>query len=68
MTCDLQVSRLEKAIESGLENHVVIMKNYKKDGNTFWNRIQTTPFMDKNGHISLNIWIHYEVCYSYKSW
>ena len=41
----LEIFRLKTAIEQGKKTQVVI-KNYKRDGILFWNRIKIAPLCD----------------------
>ena len=47
-----ELAKLKNAIMEGREETVVI-KNYRKDGTTFWNRVQLSPLRDSNNKVML---------------
>eukprot|EP00596_Hydrurales_sp_CCMP1899_P005829 CAMPEP_0119054734 /NCGR_PEP_ID=MMETSP1177-20130426/75273_1 /TAXON_ID=2985 /ORGANISM="Ochromonas sp, Strain CCMP1899" /LENGTH=225 /DNA_ID=CAMNT_0007035079 /DNA_START=901 /DNA_END=1578 /DNA_ORIENTATION=- len=55
-----EAHKLRVAIETGREEYAVI-KNYKKNGTPFWNRVQVGPMRDKNGKITLVVGVQCEV-------
>jgi two-component system, NtrC family, sensor kinase len=56
----VQVRKIRVAIEQGKEEQVVI-KNYRKDGSMFWNRLQIAPIRNSVGRITLIVSLQYEV-------
>lgn len=50
------------AIGQGKEEQVVI-KNYRKDGSMFWNRLQIAPIRNSTGRITLIVSLQYEVSF-----
>ena len=48
------------AIEQGREEQVVI-KNYRKNGTSYWSRVQIAPMRDMNGRVTLIVSVQYEV-------
>lgn len=48
------------AIEQGKEEQVVI-KNYRRDGSMFWNRLQIAPIRNSMGRVTLIVSLQYEV-------
>jgi PAS domain-containing protein len=54
------VNKLKAAIEEGREETVII-KNYRRDGSSFWNRTQICPMRDDAGKVSLIIGLQTEV-------
>ena len=48
------------AIEQGREELVVI-KNYRKNGSSYWSRVQIAPIRDSNDRITLIVSVQYEV-------
>ena len=55
-----QARKLRIAIEQGREEQVVI-KNYRRDGTTFWSRVQIGPMRDASGKITLIVGVQCEV-------
>lgn len=55
-----QVRKLRVAIEQGKEEQVVI-KNYRRDGSMFWNRLQIAPIRNSMGRVTLIVSLQYEV-------
>lgn len=54
------VSIVRKAIENA-ENCLVTLKNYRKDGSTFWNELSISPVFDKDGKLTNFIGIQKDV-------
>ena len=52
--------KLRLAIEQGREELVVI-KNYRKNGSSYWSRVQIAPIRDSNDRITLIVSVQYEV-------
>lgn len=55
-----QVKRLTEALRSHQEVQV-ILKNYRKNGTTFWNLMQLAPMKDLQGLMTLIVGVHVEV-------
>ena len=55
-----EVAKLKNAMVEGREETVVI-KNYRKDGTTFWNRVQLSPIRDNNNHVILIVGLQSQV-------
>ena len=55
-----QVRKLRLAIEQGREELVVI-KNYRRNGSSYWSRVQIAPIRDSNDRITLIVSVQYEV-------
>jgi diguanylate cyclase (GGDEF)-like protein/PAS domain S-box-containing protein len=45
------VAKIRDAIDKGLECQVII-KNYRKDGTPFWNKLSLSPLRDDNGNLT----------------
>ena len=56
----LQTRKLRLAIEQGREEQVVI-KNYRRDGTSYWSRVQIGPMRDLAGKITLIVGVQCEV-------
>jgi len=46
-----EIYRLKVAIENGQRASAVI-KNYRRDGTSFWNRIKIAPMVDQYGKVN----------------
>lgn len=46
-----ELNRLRDAIRSG-ENCTVVLRNYRKDGSTFWNQLNISPICDRSGKLT----------------
>ena len=55
-----ELAKLKNAILEGREETVVI-KNYRKDGTTFWNRVQLSPLRDSNNKVMLIVGLQSQV-------
>ena len=55
-----ELAKLKNAIMEGREETVVI-KNYRKDGTTFWNRVQLSPLRDSNNKVMLIVGLQSQV-------
>ena len=55
-----EIYRLKMAIEQGQRTSAVI-KNYRRDGSPFWNRIKIAPMVDSYSKVVLIVGIHTEV-------
>jgi len=55
-----EVSKLREAIGSG-ESVTVELRNYRKDGREYWNRLSVTPVTDSDGALSKFIGIQQDV-------
>jgi PAS domain S-box-containing protein len=55
-----EVKKLETACAEGREETVVI-KNYRKDGSCFWNRVQISPIRDSNHKVAFIVGLQIEV-------
>lgn len=55
-----EVTKLKNAITEGREETVII-KNYRKDGTTFWNRVQLSPLRDNNNQVMLIVGLQSQV-------
>jgi PAS domain len=58
----IQTQKLKIAIQKGIEERVVI-RNYRKDGTPFWNRIQIAPMRSPEGKVVLIVGVIYKVSY-----
>ncbi|NER47007.1 MAG: PAS domain-containing protein [Symploca sp. SIO1A3] len=45
------LKQIRHALKEGKECQVVL-KNYRKDGNSFWNELKISPIRDANGHLT----------------
>lgn len=55
-----KVRKLRLAVEQGREEQVTI-KNYRRDGSTYWSRVQIAPMRDSAGRVTLIVSVQYEV-------
>jgi len=55
-----EVHKLTVAVREGREEQVVI-KNYRRDGSGFWNRLHIAPIRDEAGKVNLIVSVQYEV-------
>ena len=55
-----EVAKLKNAILEGRDETVVI-KNYRKDGTAFWNRVQLSPIRDNNNKVILIVGLQSQV-------
>lgn len=55
-----QLKKITSAIKDGRKVTVTI-KNYRRDGSAFWNRIKVCPMKDEDGKVSLIVGLQKEV-------
>lgn len=55
------VAKMREAIEAG-ESVTVELRNYRKDGSMFWNRVTLTPITDESGDVTHYLGFQQDVC------